>query len=341
MSRRSVILFLGFIPFLCLATGSSVQAQEQKIGDRDRERAEIMLGDIHDTLRKNYYDSKFHGLDNQLAPTPVTKMALRSPSGELRNEQINTKYEQGKHLKDLTLGGGLNDNYNLMFEEEKQRHVLRQRYLERGDVMIWKMPIFEIEPDGVDHLMGLARKHKSLILDLRGTPGGYIVTLERMIGNLFDHDISLGAQITRKGEKPMVVKSRRKDIFTGNLTVLVDSASVSAAELLARVIQLEHRGLVLGDRSSGSVMKAREYRFSTGIDVVVVYSASITSADLIMSDGKSLEKVGVRPDQIILPTAQDLAAGRDPVLAHAAELTGLQMDAVAAGKLFPFEFAPM
>jgi C-terminal processing protease CtpA/Prc len=443
MPRRSVILLLGFIPFLGMATEWSVRAQEQKIGDRDRERAEIMLGDIHDALRKNYYDPKFHGLDmderykaykeklkksetlgdafrtvaaylaglndshtfflpprrsyrfdygyemrmigdacyiteirpgsdsasklhvgdqvvslngytvnrkdlwqlqyflNQLAPAPVTQMALRSPSGELRKEQINTKYDQGKRLKDLTADGGFNDNYNLMFEEEKQRHVLRQRYLEQSDVMIWKMPVFDIDPDGVDHLMGLARKHKSLILDLRGNPGGYIVTLERMIGNLFDHDITLGAQITRKGEKPMVVKSRKKDIFTGNLTVLVDSASASAAELLARVVQLEHRGTVLGDRSSGSVMEAREYPFQTGVDVVVVYGASITSADLIMSDGKSLEKVGVTPDEVILPSAQELAAGHDPVLAHAAELAGLKIDAAAAGKLFPFEFAPM
>jgi C-terminal processing protease CtpA/Prc len=75
--------------------------------------------------------------------------------------------------------------------------------------------------------------------------------------------------------------------------------------------------------------------------VVVVYAASITSADLIMSDGKSLEKVGVTPDQVMLPTAQELAAGHDPVLAHAAQLAGLKIDAAAAGQLFPFEFAPM
>jgi C-terminal processing protease CtpA/Prc len=64
----------------------------------------------------------------------------------------------------------------------------------------------------------------------------------------------------------------------------------------------------------------------------------VTDADIIMRDGMSLEHLGVMPDELLQPSAQDLATGRDPVLARAAQLAGLTLDPVAAGKLFPFEW---
>ena len=57
-----------------------------------------------------------------------------------------------------------------------------------------------------------------------------------------------------------------------------------------------------------------------------------------MPDGRSLEGAGVVPDELMLPTGVDLAAGRDPVLARAAALAGIELDARAAGGLFPFEW---
>ena len=71
------------------------------------------------------------------------------------------------------------------------------------------------------------------------------------------------------------------------------------------------------------------------------YAVAVTDANLIMSDGKSLEKTGVVPDEVLLPTAADLAAGRDPVLAHAAESVGAKLDSTEAGKLIPFEWKPL
>jgi C-terminal processing protease CtpA/Prc len=70
-----------------------------------------------------------------------------------------------------------------------------------------------------------------------------------------------------------------------------------------------------------------------------LYATSISSADLEMSDGQSLERVGVAPDEVLLPTADDLAKGRDPVMAHAVKLAGAEMSPQAAGKLFPVEWA--
>jgi hypothetical protein len=57
-----------------------------------------------------------------------------------------------------------------------------------------------------------------------------------------------------------------------------------------------------------------------------------------MADGKSLEGVGITPDESLLPTAVDLAAKRDPALSRAASLVGVELPSDKAGKMFPVEW---
>jgi hypothetical protein len=57
-----------------------------------------------------------------------------------------------------------------------------------------------------------------------------------------------------------------------------------------------------------------------------------------MSDGVSLERTGVEPDERLIASAEELAAGQDPVLARAAALLGLTLDPKAAASLFPVEW---
>ena len=253
---------------------------------------------------------------------------------------MNAKVQQRKIDTDLSGSGGADDFWELVREAERADHALRQRFVEADDVMIWKMPEFLLEDDKVDHLFGIAKKHKALVLDLRGNPGGAVTTLESMVGNVMDHDVKIADRIGRKELKPETAKSRGRSVFAGKIIILVDSESASASELFARVMQLEQRGTVIGDRTSGSVMEAKGKFESQGTETKIFYGFLVTDADLIMKDGKSLEHNGVTPDEIVLPTAKDLAEGRDPALARAAELAGIKLDAAAAGKMFPFEWQP-
>ncbi|HMD98295.1 MAG TPA: S41 family peptidase [Terriglobia bacterium] len=277
---------------------------------------------------------------NTLRPANGLRLALRDPEGHQRQVDVAAKFKETKRVTDLTLSNGGSDVWDEVRQQETQQHLMRARIEEMGDeLMILKVPQFFFGQDEVDRWIDKARKHQALIVDLRGNPGGAVDTLKYLVGDIFEDEVKIADRVGRKDQKPEVAKSRGR-AFTGKVAVLVDSKSASCAELFARIVQLQKRGVVMGDRSSGSVMEARRYSYHIGTDVVVFFGASITESDLVMSDGKSLEHTGVTPDEIVLPTAADLASGRDPVLSHAAVTLGVKLSPEEAGKLFPFEWRP-
>jgi C-terminal processing protease CtpA/Prc len=283
---------------------------------------------------------KINYLYNTLRPQPALRVIVQSPGGEPRTLELASKITQGKRVRDLT---DMNEYMDMLADEERAARYSRHRYIEMGDdALIWKMPQFDLPEKKVDEMMGKAKGKKALILDLRGNPGGYEVTLLRVMGNIFDKDVKLGDVVGReeKKQKPVVAKTRGDNIYKGQVVVLIDSESGSSAELLARVVQLEKRGTVIGDKSAGAVMRARQMPHTAGMDTVVFYGLSVTVDDLKMTDGMSLEGTGVTPDELILPTSTDLSTNRDAVLSRAAAIVGLKIDPEKAGTLFPLEWAP-
>lgn len=274
-----------------------------------------------------------------LQPQPTTRLVLRDPAGAERTAAVDTAVVQGRVMRNIFGGGGM-ELQDLELQQQAADHLLRFRHIERDGVMIWKMPTFAFNPGQVDEIFALAKKQKTLILDLRGNPGGLVDSLRRSLGHIFPADVLIGTRVTRKGQSSLVAKTRGADNFKGQLIVLVDAASGSCAELFARVVQLEKRGIVIGDRSAGAVMESLQYLSGQEgtADSLIFYSFSVTDADIQMKDARSLEGTGVTPDELLLPTGADLASGRDPVLSRAAKLAGIDIDPAAAGKLFPFEW---
>lgn len=269
-----------------------------------------------------------------LRPQDGVTLVLRDPQGRMRQVEVKAKFKQLERVRDLT-GNGI---WQLIRDEENDEHLQRARWAEVGDdVAVLKLPVFEFEQTEVESMVGKARKRPALILDLRDNPGGAVDTLKWLVGGMFDKDVKIADRVGRKESKPQVAKSRGRN-YTGKLVVLVDSRSASASELFARLMQIEKRGVVMGDHSSGSVMEAKSYDYGLGVDTKIFFGAEITESDLIMTDGKSLEHVGVTPDEVVLPTPADMAAGRDPVLARAAAMLGAKLTPEQAGKMFPYEW---
>jgi carboxyl-terminal processing protease len=274
--------------------------------------------------RKNISDMLF--IFGVLRPQPSVRLLLQKPvTGESHEVEVNAKLRLAKRASYTA---------HWMQYYDEAAHYFRPRMAElSGGVVVLKFPNFYFSNSEIAGMLGKAQKGGTLILDLRGNSGGASETLKGFVGALFDREVKIDDRVTRKKTEAEVVKGRNK--FSGKLIVLVDAESASAAEILARVVQLEKRGTVIGDRTSGMVMESIYHHNDYGH-----FGVSITDADLIMTDGKSLEHVGVKPDELMIPSATDLASGRDPVLAHAAELAGAKLTPEAAGQLFPYEWWP-
>jgi C-terminal processing protease CtpA/Prc len=305
-------------------SGSDAKANGLKAGQ------ELLTIDAVAPHRQNLWSIEY--LNYVLDPRPEMVLEVQGPAEEKKKLVVETKVTP---LSDLAYRPGAGILHDLIRKDENLEHLLRMQWVQIGDVVILKFPWFYYNADTFYVLGDKIRKSKALILDLRGNSGGAEETLTWFVGMFFDKDLKMFDRVQRKKTVPQIAKSEHHIYFPGKLIVLVDSESASAAELFARIMQLEKRGTVIGDRSSGLVMEASSFDFfSSGVD----YGAEITTANLIMADGKSLEHRGVSPDQTLLPDPSDLAAGRDPVLAHAAQELGVGLTPEIAGKLFPYEW---
>ena len=273
-----------------------------------------------------------------LVPQSSLHVEVRDLKGKIRQVDVKAKVRQSKAFTDIGDMTG-RDAWSVRLEDEDEWRRVRPRCKELGPkLMIMKLPGFLYPDLDIEEMLGKARKHSSLILDLRGDSGGAEPTLQDLLSDIFEDDVKIADRVARETTKPVIAKSSHRNAFTGKLIVLVDSESASASELFARVVQLGKRGTILGDRSSGSVMEARHYSHQTGSNPMFFYGTSVSEADLIMADGKSLENTGVLPDEVVLPGAADLANDRDPVMSRAAEIVGVTLSPEEAGTLFPFEW---
>jgi C-terminal processing protease CtpA/Prc len=277
----------------------------------------------------------FEQVLRHLAPRPVTTLLLEDEATRVvRQVVVTSQTREHRRISDLTRTDGGRDIWDLIRQEQNWEHDRRGSFVTVGDrVLVWRMPTFVLDDEQIDDAFSRARRLPALIIDLRGNSGGDVTALERVVGYLVPRDVVLDTLHERQRIVVDTVRARH-DAFAGDLIVLIDQGSASASELLARTVQLQRRGVVIGDASAGAVMMSRYYGEQAGGQLAVLYTVQITVSDVVMPDGGDLEHVGVQPDERVLPTGLDLATGRDPVLARALQRLGYTTSPEAAGRMF-------
>jgi len=165
----------------------------------------------------------FHNVEyfvQTLSPAPAETLDLVDAEGKQRQETIQATLRKGKAILDLDSADGA-EFWQLVREDEEDEHLSRSRLVESGDVLIWKLPTFDVPTTDVDSVVGKATKKTTLILDLRGNSGGRVDTLKSLLGHFFDHEIKMGDRVSRKETKAETIKPR-SSYYSGKLVVLVD-----------------------------------------------------------------------------------------------------------------------
>ena len=304
--------------------GSDGELKGLKRGDR--------LLAIDDTPISRATMSAWRYLLWSIEPRNRLTLTVAAPDGSPRKIEIATKITPREHNIDLAR------DFNLLARKHADLELKRRsKFKEYGDVFVWKLQTFAGDKD--DLREGIRRTHgyTKLILDLRGNSGGYEEAFLELLSVLMGKDTKAGILRAREGSKPVVAELRGHKPWKGQLFVLVDGLSASASEILATVVQQQARGYVLGDRTAGAVQRSIVRTERVGAGPTVYYGMQVAVSEWEFENGRKLEGVGMVPDFLLIPTQEDIASLRDPVMAMALKQAGQVVDPATLGRDFPDE----
>jgi carboxyl-terminal processing protease len=170
----------------------------------------------------------------------------------------------------------------------------------------------------------------SIVLDLRGNPGGYV-----------DQAVSVASEFLKSGvvyiQRDAAGTDRPSDVLPNGaatdvpLAVLVNQDSASASEIVAGALQDSSRAKLVGTKTYGTGTVLSAFTLADGSEV------RIGVAEWLTPKGRHIWHEGIQPDVVVdLPagaaaidpdqlrsmTAADLAASKDAQLLGAVHLLG-------------------
>jgi carboxyl-terminal processing protease len=120
-----------------------------------------------------------------------------------------------------------------------------------------------------DKLLNQGMKH--LVFDLRGNGGGYLDIARGIADEFLEKDKLIVFTKDKFGEKDRLMSTRRGLLKNTKLSILIDSESASASEIVAGAIQDNDRGTIYGRRSFGKglVQKPIMLRDSSTVRITI------------------------------------------------------------------------
>ena len=181
----------------------------------------------------------------------------------------------------------------------------------------------------------LKQQPKSLILDLRNNPGGYLDAAVQVASEFLP-----GGKVVLKvkygdGHEQVYNAASGGSALTLPMVVLIDGGSASASEIVAGALQDNQRASLVGATSYGKGTVQQIHQLSDNGGYI-----RVTIARWLTPLGRTIDKVGLTPNVAVPKTADDTAAGRDPQLDKAISILAGQSGVVPVGTAVPVTATP-
>jgi carboxyl-terminal processing protease len=207
----------------------------------------------------------------------VVQVTAIAPGGKprtmnIRREQVEVPSVDDAQIIDKTFGIG----YLKLtcFQKTTSRDL---------DAALWKL-----------HREGM----KSLIMDLRGNPGGLLTTSVEVVDKFVDRGVIVSTK-GRSSQEDYVYSAHEAGTWHVPLVVIIDGESASASEIFAGAIRDHRRGTIVGTRSYGKGSVQGIFPLNTANS-----GLRLTTAKFYSPNGQPYSLVGVSPDMQVQQTAR-------------------------------------
>lgn len=146
------------------------------------------------------------------------------------------------------------------------------------------------------------KKINSLIIDVRNNPGGHLDQVKDILDLFLEKKKVLYQISNNKDKKKVYAQTREKRSY--DIVVLINKNSASASEILASSIKESYGGIIVGLTSYGKGSVQKQYKLSSGSSI------KYTVKEWLTPKGNSIDKVGVKPNEVI---EQDEKYYEDPI----------------------------
>ena len=266
------------------------------------------------------------GVDNMNAVRPTFFDMMRYLSVLDPRMELDVEIADGASSRVLKIPTTLEPHPKMLFLDyneiiraiDSEKHFYGVKDYEDGVVYL-KLRTFLVPASDLGAMANKARNAKAVVLDLRGNGGGAVDAMTNLLGRFTREAFEMANAVSRDKSEPIRVKPV-SPLISSPVFVLIDSASASGSEMFARSMQLHKKAIVIGDKSSGRVNRARVFWEEIGAYDRVSFGTEIAVSRVVMENGEELENRSVIPDEFCVPTPADLRAEKDPCLERALTL---------------------